>query len=82
MDMKIDRSLLEAYSRGEISRRDISNQMDAEVRFGDCSPPYKLPLPRFPCDRSSPGVQLIKRLAERAVRSDRTELHAVHSAHT
>ena len=35
MDMKIDRSLLEAYSRGEISRRDIGDRMDAEVRFGD-----------------------------------------------
>jgi hypothetical protein len=73
MDKKIDRSLLEAYSCGEISRRDISNKMDVEVRFGDlfmalCE--VDLPLPRFPCDRSSPGVQLIKRLAERAARGE------------
>jgi hypothetical protein len=59
MDIKIDSSLLEAYSRGEISRRDISNRMNAEVRFGDlfmalCE--AGLPLPRFPCDRNSPGV--------------------------
>jgi hypothetical protein len=73
MDAKIDRSLLEAYSRGEISRRDISNRMDVEVRFGDlfmalCE--AGLPLPRFPSDPNSPGVQLIKRLAERAPRGE------------
>jgi hypothetical protein len=33
--IKIDRSLLEAYSRAEISRREISERMDAEVSFGD-----------------------------------------------
>jgi hypothetical protein len=73
MDMKIDRSLLEAYSRGEISRRDISNRMDVEVRFGDLLAALhaeKLPLPRYPSDPNSPGVQLIKRLAERAARGD------------
>ncbi len=73
MDMQIDRSLLEAYSRGEISRRDISERMNAEVRFGDLLAALHaaaLPLPRFPCDRNSPGVQLIKRLAERAARGE------------
>jgi hypothetical protein len=73
MDTKIDRSLLEAYSRGEISRRDISNRMDVEVRFGDLLAALhaeKLPLPRYPSDPNSPGVQLIKRLAERAARGD------------
>jgi hypothetical protein len=71
--VKIDRSLLEAYSRGEISRRDISNRMDVEVRFGDLLAALhaeKLPLPRYPSDPNSPGVQLIKRLAERAARGD------------
>jgi hypothetical protein len=73
MDMKIDRSLLEAYSRGEISRRDISNKMDAEVRFGDLLAALhaeKLPLPRFPAHPDSPGVKLIRRLAERAARGE------------
>jgi hypothetical protein len=38
MDTKIDQSLLEASSRGEISRRDISARMDPEVSFGaNCS---------------------------------------------
>jgi hypothetical protein len=68
MDVKIDRSLLEAYSRAEISRRDISERMDAEVGFGDLLAALHavgLPLPRFPAHPDSPGVKLIKRLAER-----------------
>lgn len=73
MDMKIDRSLLEAYSRGEISRRDISERMNAEVRFGDLLAALhgeNLPLPRFPTHPDSPGVKLIRQLAERAARGD------------
>jgi hypothetical protein len=71
MDAKIDRPLLEAYSRGEISRRDISNRLDAEVSFGDLLAALHaegLRLPRFPSHPDSPGVQLIKRLAQRAAR--------------
>jgi hypothetical protein len=73
MDIKIDRSLLEAYSRGEISRRDISDRMNAEVRFGDLLAGLhaeKLPLPRYPAHPDSPGVKLIRQLAERAARGD------------
>jgi hypothetical protein len=73
MDVKIDRLLLEAYSRGEISRRDIGNRMNAEVRFGDLLAALhaeKLPLPRFPAHPDSPGVKLIRRLAERATRGE------------
>ena len=73
MDVKIDRSLLEAYSRGEISRRDISNKMDVEVRFGDLLAALhaeNLRLPRFPAHPDSPGVELIRRLAERAHRGE------------
>jgi hypothetical protein len=69
MDAKIDRSLLEAYSRAEISRRDISDRMNVEVKFGDLLAALHaegLPLPRFPAHPDSPGVKLIKRLAERA----------------
>jgi hypothetical protein len=70
MDAKIDRSLLEAYSRGEISR-DISDRLDAEVSFGDLLASlhaHGLPLPRFPAHPDSEGVKLIRRLAERAPR--------------
>jgi hypothetical protein len=71
--IKIDRSLLEAYSRAEISRREISDRLDAKVGFGDLLAALHaegLPLPRFPSNRNSPGVQLIKRLAERAARDE------------
>ena len=72
MDMKIDRALLEAYSRGEISRRD-SERLDTEVRFGDLLAALhaeKLPLPRFPAHPDAPGMKLIRRLAERAARGE------------
>ena len=71
MDLKIDRCLLEAYSRAEISRREISERTDAKVSFGDLLAALHaegLPLPRFPAHPDSPGVKLIKRLAERARR--------------
>jgi hypothetical protein len=73
MDMKIDRTLLEAYSRAEISRRDISDRLDLEIGFGDLLAALHaegLPLPRFPAHPDSPGVKLIKRLAERAPRAE------------
>jgi len=71
MDTEIDRSLLEAYSRGEISRRDISARLQMEVSFGDllgALHAHGLPLPRFPAHPDSAGVKLIRRLAERAPR--------------
>jgi hypothetical protein len=73
MDTKIDRPLLEAYSRAEISRRDISDRLGAEVKFGDLLAALhaeKLPLPRFPAHPDSPGVKLIRRLAERAAHGE------------
>ena len=71
MNTEIDRSLLEAFSRGEISRREISSRMQSEISFGDllgALHAHNLPLPRFPTDPDSLGVKLIKRLAERAPR--------------
>ena len=73
MEKPIDRSLLEAYSRGEISRREISDRMQTEVGFGDLLAALhanRLPLPRFPSHPDSVGVKLIKRLAERAPRAE------------
>jgi hypothetical protein len=63
---------LEAYSRGEISRTEIERRLDRAVSFGDllmALHAHHLPLPRYPSDPDSPGVQLIKRLAERAPRA-------------
>jgi hypothetical protein len=71
MDKEIDRSLLEAYSRGEISRREIGDRMQMEIGFGDLLAALHangLTLPRFPSHPDSVGVKLIKRLAERAAR--------------
>jgi len=68
MDQDIDRTLLEAFSRGEISRKEIERRLDREIGFGDLLMQlhkHNLRLPRFASDPNSPGVQLIKRLAER-----------------
>ena len=71
MDAPIDRSLLEAYSRCEISRRDIADRLGREVSFGELLGALHangLRLPRFPAHPDSEGVKLIRRLAERAAR--------------
>jgi hypothetical protein len=67
----IDKALLKAYSRGEITRREIEEQSGQIVSFGALLMllhEHHLPLPRIPSDPQSPGVQLIKHLAERAAR--------------
>jgi hypothetical protein len=71
MDAKIDPSLLQAYSRGEISRRDIGDRLNREISFGEllgALHAHKLPLPRFPAHPDSIGVKLIRQLGERAPR--------------
>jgi hypothetical protein len=69
MTIELSPSLLEAYSRGEISRHEIGQRQKEEVSFGDLFGAlleHGLPLPRFPGHPDSPGVQLIKKLAQRA----------------
>jgi hypothetical protein len=69
--MPISKESLEAYSQGQITRRDIEARVGEPVSFGQLLMQlheHNLPLPRFPADRQSLGVQLIKRLAERAAR--------------
>ncbi len=69
MTVELSPDLLEAYSRGEISRREIGERQNAEISFGDLFSALLdrgLPLPRFPGHPDSPGVQLIKQLAQRA----------------
>jgi hypothetical protein len=51
MDKEIDRSLLEAYSRGEMSRREIGDRMQMEIGFGDHCTPMN-----FRC-RASPPIR-------------------------
>ena len=66
----VDRALLEAHRRGEIARRDIEDRTDQTVGFGTLLGllhQHGRPLRRFPSNPRSPGVQLIRRLAGRAV---------------
>ena len=71
MTPDIPTALLEAFSRGEISRKDIEDQTGEYLSFGMLLAQlhqHHLPLPRIPSYPQSPGVQLIKRLVERAMR--------------
>ena len=71
MSETIDLALLQAYSRGEITRREIIEKTGQPLSFGTLLMQlheHKLPLPRIPSDPQSPGVQLIKQLVERAPR--------------
>lgn len=65
----IDRDLLEAYSRGEMTRREIEERAGQALGFGrllSLLHEHGLSLPRIPSDRQSPGLRLVKQLAERA----------------
>lgn len=66
----IDRALLEAFSRGEITRRELSERCDMIVGFGDLLAQlheHQLPLPRIGADKDMRGAQLIRQLTERAM---------------
>jgi hypothetical protein len=67
--MLIDRALLEAYSRGEITRREIQDRIGEAVSFGVLLGELHqngLPLPRVPSDPDSPGRRLLRDLLLRA----------------
>ena len=69
MNDTIARALLERYSRGEITRREIEDQLDRAVSFGTLLRllgEHDLPLPRIAGDPDSPGIRLIRDLAIRA----------------
>ncbi len=68
MDTPVDRHLLEAYSRGELTRNEIQDRIGRPLSFGQLLlhlHQEDLPLPRIRTDPRSEGVQLIKRLVER-----------------
>ena len=74
MTVSIDRTLLESYSRGEMTRREIGERTGAEISFGFLLGQlheHGLPLPRIPSDPQSPGVRLVKELVERAAARDK-----------
>jgi hypothetical protein len=67
-----ERAALEAYSRAEISRAEVERRLNQEISFGELLLKLRenrLPLPRFPSDPNSPGVQLIRALASRGQRN-------------
>lgn len=69
--MPIERSLLEAYSRGEITRREIEERLGQAVRFGALLGELHangLPLPRVPSDPNSPGRRLLSEIMGRTAR--------------
>jgi hypothetical protein len=71
MTADIPITLLEAFSRGEITRKDIEDQTGDYLSFGMLLAQlhrHHLPLPRVRSDPQSPGVQLIRRLTERTMR--------------
>lgn len=71
MIVPIERALLESYSRGEITRRELEEHSGEEVSFGrllGLLHQHGLPLPRIRSDPNSPGILLIAELAERAAR--------------
>lgn len=72
MPLTIPEDLLEAYSRGRITRGEIADRLGEAVRFGellDALHRQGLPLPRIPADPASPGVSLIRDLAMRGARA-------------
>lgn len=60
--------LLEGFSRGALTRREIQERLDRPLRFGELLAElhrHNLPLPRIAADPASPGAQLVKQLVER-----------------
>ena len=64
-----EKHLLEAFSRGEISRSEIERRSGEELSFGALLGKLRahhLSLPTTPSDPRSRGVELIRSLAARA----------------
>nr|WP_294506864.1 hypothetical protein [uncultured Rhodopila sp.] len=69
IDLSREAAAIGAYSRGEITRQEVGDKLGEPIGFGELLMKlheHHLPLPRFPSDRNSEGVQLIKRLAMQA----------------
>ena len=69
--MSIPREMLEAYSRAEMTRREIENTLDEPVGFGVLLRHLReagLPLPNIPSDPDK--VRLMRELMEQADQPD------------
>lgn len=70
MSDNVDMALLEAYSRGDLTRREVEARSGRTISFGQLLAMLhesRLPLPRLRSDPPSPGIELVRQLAERAV---------------
>lgn len=67
-DPPVPRELVEAWSRAEITRREIGERLGREVRFGELLAAIHelgLPLPRVESDPNSPGRRLLAEVLAR-----------------
>jgi len=67
-----ERSVLQEYSRAEISRAEVARRFGREIGFGDLLLKLRengLPLPRYTSDPNSLGVRMIRDLAARGQRA-------------
>ena len=68
MSITIPKELLEAYSRGELTRRELTDRLGEPIGFGPLLGElhrYGMSLPRTPTDPHSPGAVLVRDLAAR-----------------
>ncbi len=66
----LDKTLVEAYSRGEITRHEMQDKTNQIIGFGFLLGQlhyYNLPLPRFPVDANSEGYRFVKQFMEQSM---------------
>lgn len=66
---KLTREPLERCNRGDVTRRELSDEIDDYVGFGPLLAllgEHGLTLPRVPVDPNAPGILLIEELTRRA----------------
>lgn len=68
---KIPPDLLRAYSKGQLTRRELAERIGEPLTFGQVLQELQetgLPLPRIPSDPRSAGVQVVRELTIQAMK--------------